>query len=124
MLRSEILRTFVVRYGEPTAHVTDARRYIIALCIKRNYRMLQSMLDLSVLPNGDWSDRTCVETYVPLTAVVNEAELKETVANRMVGALAPKLYNVLSKDFAFCALCLSSNDDPPPWNAVYIAVVQ
>ena len=109
------MRNFKVRYGDPPARITAARRYIIAVCIKRNDKMLKHLLDLSLLPNGDWSDTTCVETYVPLTAEIDEDELKEAVAARMVGALAPKLYNIISKDLAFCACCLSTIADPLAW---------
>ena len=67
--------------------------------------MLQSLLDLSLLPNGDWSDRSCVEVFIPVDAEISEAELAENVASRMVRALAPKLYNVMSKDLNRCCQC-------------------
>lgn len=97
-LYCEIVNTFWPIRGEPPEGPTKMRRYIVAISVKRGSRMVRSLLDMAMLPTGDWANSTRTECYIPVDMVYEHNELADTFARRLTRCLAPKLYKVMSKD--------------------------
>ena len=118
-LRDEVVHTFKVYIGEPPASCTTFRRHAVAMNVKRDEKMLRNIINLSVLPNGDWHNHHEVQCYLPAGSAVDEKELALTFAERMDEALLPGLFGLMSKDF-FCqiAALLQMSARRRPWARV------
>ena len=101
-LHHEIVRTFKAYIGEPPQEATKLRRHAVAMSVKRDEHMLKSILNLSVLPNGDWDNHSEVQSYLPPGTPFVEKELAVEVATRMVQALVPATFPLMSKDTFHC----------------------
>ena len=60
--------------------------------------MMKSLIQLSLLPNGEWWDDSCVQLWLPYGTEYDHHMLATTVANRVVKVLCPRLFEALSKD--------------------------
>ena len=94
----EILTTALLRRGEPPRDDTNFRRYIVGICVDRDQKGLRHLLDLSVLPNGNWHNEGTVEFYIPSNAEVDESSLIQSMASRTTRALVPHLYGIVRQD--------------------------
>ena len=101
VVRLEIVKTGKVREGAPPSCYSTYRRYVVAMSVSRGPLMLRSVLDMSTLPNGNWLDDTLVEIWIPVGTPYVEQELLQTVADRMIRAMFPGLFTLLSKDISF-----------------------
>ena len=97
----EIIRTFKAYIGEPPLFAVTFRRYAVAMSVKRDEKMLSSMLSLSVLPNGDWTNHSETQCYLPVGVPFVEKELAEMFAAQMSETLVPSHFKLMSKDTMF-----------------------
>ena len=97
-LQDEIRSTLKVRIGTPPEDAVRFRRYLVAISIKRDVNSMKSLLDLSLLPNGDWRDHSSVEVYIEYGIDYDQQLLADNVSQRMTRALAPRLYGIIDQD--------------------------
>ena len=95
---NEIKRSFKAYIGNPPHHCSVFRRYAVAMSVRRDDKMLSSMLSMSVLPNGDWNCHSETQCYVPAGVPFDEAELADTFSVRVADVLVPGVFKLMSKD--------------------------
>ena len=70
------------------------KRQVISMCVADQSHVVLRSLYAFALPNGDWNNRTSLDVWVPVGAVVNVQELGNIVGNAIVNVFAPFPYTM------------------------------
>lgn len=87
LLQREVATTLKISHTPPSREAVAYTRHIIRLCMSRGSRLVDKIVSMRLLPNGDWRDPTCVEVCLPDGVVVDRAVLAEVVADGICIAL-------------------------------------
>ena len=105
----EIFKTLLFKIGGmPPPDATSFRRYVVAMTVNRDKHYLSSLIDLSVLPNGDWRNVHAVEVYVPAGSSITD-ELRTFISKRCTRALVAHTFGIISQDSQLC-VCVFLDD--------------
>lgn len=111
-LRQEIEDSLDIRTGRCSPEAERYRRIACTIFAgnSRRRRLVQSVLH--ILPNGDWTDHSSVQIYVPDPAVINRKALAQLLARGLRATLAHSQFLVFNRkrwtqnDDAICRLGL------------------